>query len=257
MGRYPLAEYLLFEVLYLIVFYPTRQQAYRVVILAAMVYLATQIYLTQEVMNMVWVQYSVGFMVATRLMFITYILFAEGPFPNHWRRVRDEVCTEADAGSSDKTPSDFPVTKKLWWMFDIACSMRMIGWVQEPRNSMPPHPPPSRRTFLQRTFLKLIVNIVISDLATSALALSSPFDYRVHDPTDGPETYLAAVPFLHRVPYVVAWLIGMGTSISTTHHAGALVCVGLGHSSPTLWPDIWGNWADAYTIRKFWGYVRL
>ena len=151
-------------------------------------------------------------------------------------------------------PSDFPLTK-LWWMVDIACSMRMIGWAQEPRNCMPPHPPPSRRTFLRKTFLKLIINIVISDLTSSVLALSPPFDHRVHDPAGGPETYLAAIPPLDRVPYVLAWAIGMGTSISTTHNVGALVCVGLGHSSPTLWPDIWGNWADAYTVRKFWGYV--
>jgi len=254
MERYPWPEYLLFEVLYFFFFYPTRQQAYRVVILATMVYVATQIYLTQEVTDTVWLQYSAGFMVETHLMFIAYILFAEGPFPNHWRRVRDEVSEESGAGGLEKTPSDFPLMKKLQWMVDIACGMRMIGWVQEPRNYMPPHPPPSRRTFLQKT-LKLIVNIVIADLTTSYLALSLPFDYRIHNPTDGLETYLIAVPLLHRVPYVLAWAIGMGSSISTTHNAVALVCVGLGQS-PTLWSDIWGNWMDAYTVRKLWGYVR-
>jgi len=256
MGRYPLAEYLLFEVLYLVFFYPTRQETYRTVILTTMICLATQIYLTQEVMDMVWVQYSVGFMVATRLTFIAYILLAEGPFPNHWRRVRDETRGESDVGGLDKTPSDFPLRKKLWWMVDLACGMRMIGWVQEQQNLISRHPPPSRRTFLKKTFLKLIVNIVISDLTTSVLALSPPFDYRVHDPADGPETYLAAVPLLRRVPYVLAWSFGMGTGIITSHSVGALVCVGLGRSSPTLWPDIWGKWGDAYTIRKFWGYVR-
>ena len=140
-------------------------------------------------------------------------------------------------------------------MVDIAWGMRMIGWVQEPRNCMPPHPPPSRRTFLQKTFLKLIVNAVIADFATSVLSLSPPFDHRVHDPTDGPETYLAAVPILHRVPYVTAWAIGTATPITIRHNATALLCVGLGHLSPTLWPDIWGSWADAYTVRKLWGYA--
>jgi len=227
------------------------------IILATMVCLATQIYLTQEVItDMVWVQYPVGFVVANHLMFVAYILFAEGSFPDHWRRVRDEVRGESDAGGLDKTPSDFPWTKKLWWMVDIAYGMRMVGWVQEPRNGIPPRPPPSRRTFLKKTFLKLIVNIVIADLTTLVLALSSQFDYRLHDPTDGPETYLSAVPLLHRVPYVAAWTIGIETSLRTVHNVGALVCVGLGHSSPTLWPDIWGSWGDAYTVRKLWGYVR-
>jgi len=189
-------------------------------------------------------------------MFIAYLLFAEESFPDHWRRVRDGVHPKSDAGGTDKLPSNLPFTEKLWWMLDIGCGMRMIGWVQEPRNCIPPHPPPSRRTFLKKTFLKLIMNTVIADLSTSALALSLPFDNRLHDPTDGPETYLAAVPLVRRVPYVLAWAIGTATPIIIRHNALGLLCVGLGHSSPTLWPDIWGSWGDAYTVRRLWGYAR-
>ena len=255
MGRYPWAEYRLFEVLYVIFLYPTRQRAYRAVVLTAMIYLATQIYLTSEVTNSFWLKYAMGFMVATRFTFVAYLLFAEGSFPDSWRRARDEVHAGPGGGGLDKLPSNFPLTKKLWWMVDMAWSMRMIGWVQEPRNCMLPHPPPSRRTFLRKTFLKFIMNAVITDLATSVNALSRPFDHRVHDPADGPETYLAAVPLLHRVPHVLAWAIGTATSISATHNVMALVCVGLGRSSPTLWPDIWGDWRDAHTVRKLWGYI--
>ena len=251
MGRYPWKEYILFEVLYTIFPYPTRQHAYRVVILATMIYLSGRIYLTQEVSNSLWLQHTAGFMIANHFVFIVYLLFAEPFFPDHWRRLRDET----DAGGSDKPPSNFPLTKKLWWMLDIAWGTRMIGWVQGPRNFMPPHPPPSRRKFLQKTFLKLIMNAVLADLSTSVIALSPPFDYRLHDPTDGPETYLAAVPLLRRVPYIVAWAIGMATRISVRHNAITLVCVGLGHSSPTLWPDICGSWGGAYTVRRLWGYV--
>jgi len=255
MGRYPWAEYSLFEALYIIFFYPTRRHAYRVVVLTVMICLAAQIYLTPESAGSFWLQYAVGFMVATRFMFIAYLLFAEGTFPDHWRRVRDEVYAGAGPGDLDRLPSNFPLTKKLWWMVDIAWGMRMIGWVQEPRNCMPPHPPPSRRTFLWKTSLKFIMNAVLTDLVTSVHARSRAFDYRAHDPTDGPETYLAAVPLLHRVPYVLAWAVGSATSVSAAQNVMALVCVGLGHSSPTLWPDIWGNWRDAYTVRKLWGYV--
>ena len=255
MGRYPWVEYILLELLYFVFFYPTRRRAYRAVAFAAMVYLASEIYLTSEVGDTILLQYSAGFMIPAHFMFMAHILFAEGPFPDHWRRIRDEVRPRSEADGLDKPPSGFPLMKKLRWMLDIACGMRMIGWVREPRNCMPHHPPPSRRVFLRKTLLKLIANNVIADLTASFLALSPPFDYRLHDPTDGPETYLAAVPLLHRVPYVVSWAIGMGASISTTHNAVALVCVGLG-SNPTLWPDIWGSWGDAYTVRKLWGYVR-
>jgi len=91
------------------------------------------------------------------------------------------------------------------------------------------------------------------DLTTLVYAQSPAFDSRVHDPSDGPETYLAAVPLLHRVPYILAFALAMVFGFSAVHNAMALVCVGLGGSSPTLWPDIGGRLEDAYTLRRFWG----
>ena len=256
MGQYPWAEYILFEILNVILFYPTRHHAYRVAVLAAMVYTATQIYSTLEVTDPPNLTYVVGCTLASRFTFAAYLLFAEGTFPNHWRRVRDEVHTKADADGLDRLPSNFPFTKKFWWMVDIASSPRMIGWVQQPRDCMPPHPPPSRLTFFRNTFLKLIANAIIFDFASSVLAQTPAFDHRLHDPTDGPETYLAAVPLLRRVHYIPPFGIAAGAVLSITHDLLALVCVGLGQSSPTLWPDLWGRWGDAYTLRKLWGYVQ-
>ena len=255
MGRYPWAVVLLFEVLHIVVFYPTPQQAYRAVVLAAMIYVAAQIYRTPEVTDKLATTYSVGFATAFRLTFTVYLLFTEGSFPDHWRRARDEVQAGVDPSGSDKLPSNLSLTKKFWWMVDIAYSVRMVGWVQEPRNCLPPHPPPSRQMFLRKTFLKFIMNFVITDLMSSVFALSPAFDHRLHDPTDGPETYLTAVPFLRRVPYVLSYGFAVATAISAMHNAVALVCVGIGYSSPTLWPDIWGRWREAYTLRKLWGYA--
>ena len=253
MGRYPWTEVLLFEVLHIAILYPTRRHAYRMAVLAAMIYLSAQIYRTPEVTNPLTVTYTVGFGIAFHFVFTAYLLFAEGPFPDHWRRVRDEVHAKVDESDLDNRPSDFPLPKQLWWMLDIAYCVRMVGWVQEPKNGIPPHPPPSRRMFLWRTFLKFIINAIVLDFAASVFALSPAFDNRVHDPTDGPETYLAAVPLLRRAPYILSYGVMMGTWVGVVHNVAALVCVGLGQSSPTLWPDIWGRWGDAYTVRKLWG----
>ena len=220
-----------------------------------MVYVATQIYRTPEVTDPISVTYTVGCTIASHFVSVAYLLFAEGTFPDYWRRVRDEVHAKAGAGGSDALPSNLPFTKKLWWMVDLANSGRMVGWVQEPRSCLPPHPPPSRRTFLWKTFLKLIMNTIVLDLMSSVCALSPAFDYRLHAPTDGPETYLAAVPLLHRVPYVLSFGVSMGAAMSAVYNVVAIVCVGLGNSSPTLWPDLWGRWEDAYTLRRFWGCV--
>ena len=255
MGRYPWAEILLLKALHIIICYPTPHHAYRVAVLPAIVYITVQIFLTPEVTDPLVLTYTVGCTIACQIIFTSYLLFAGESFPDNWRRVRDEVHGKAGAGGSDGLPSSFPFTKKFWWMVDIANSPRMIGWVQEPQNGIPPHPPPSRRMFIRKTFFKLITNIVIRDLAKSLLAQSPAFDYRLHDPTDGPEMYLAAVPLLRRAPYVAAYFLQLGSSIKALHNAAALVFVGLGLSSPPLWPDMLGRWGDAYTLRKFWGHV--
>ena len=133
-------------------------------------------------------------------------------------------------------------------MFDIAQNVRMIGWVQEPRKRLPPPPPPSRRTFLWKAFLKLIVSTVLQDILTLVLAQNPVFDPRMHSPTDGPETYLAALPLLHRVPYVLTIALLIATPFNIIHNIEALVCVGLGFTSPV---------ADTYTLRKILGYVYM
>jgi len=253
MGQYPWTEFFLLKVLLTIVFYPTRQHAYRVVILAVSIYVSWVAYQKLEDDDSLKQTYGMAGMVASQLGFVAYILLAEGPFPNHWRRVSDEVNAGADPKGLDKLPSNFPFSKKLSWMNDLSGAGRMIGWVQEPRGCIPPHPPPSRRTYLWKTFFKLVMNAVATDIAMSVVALSPTFDNRVHDPTDGPETYLAAVPLLRRLPYVLAWAIGMGSSASMVQNIGGMLFVGLGWSSPTLWPDMWGSWGDAYTVRKLWG----
>ena len=100
------------------------------------------------------------------------------------------------------------------------------------------------------------MNVIILDLTNSVFALSPAFDHRVHDLTDGPETYLTAVPLLRRVPYVLSYGIKIAAVVGVIHNTMGLLCVGLGYSSPTLWPDIWGRWRDAFTLRQLWGCVR-
>ena len=255
MGGYPWTKIILFEVLHIAVFYPTRRHVYRAVVLAAMIYIAAQIFLTPEVTDPPTITYAVGSRMAFHFAFTAYLLCAEGSFPDHWRRVRDEVHAGANADGLKNLPSNLPFKKKLCWMLDLAYSIRMIGWVQEPRKGLPPRPQISRRTFLCKTLLKLIRNVIISDLTTLVFTQNPAFDARVHDPTDGPETYLAAVPFLVRIPYILGYCIRFAAEMNIIHDAAAFVCIGLGFSSPGLWSDIWGDWKDAYTVGRLWGCV--
>ena len=252
MGWYLWADGVLLFILINIFFYPTRQHAYRIVILAAIICALQPAYLALKVTDSLVTTYGVGSVLLYYFGLMVHVVFSEGSFPDHWRRVRDEVHAGADAGGVDNLPSNFPFTKKLWWMLDIVYNGRMVGWVQEPRSGIPPHPPPSRRLFFWTASLKLIKSFVVADIAISLMALSPVFDNRVHDPNDGPETYLSAIPFLRRVPYVLLFGIRTEAGIGLMHHFTSLLFVALGWS-PTLWPDNWGRWGDAYTVRKLWG----
>lgn len=35
----------------------------------------------------------------------------------------------------------------------------------------------------------------------------------------------------------------------------SIFCVALGVHEPQNWPDVFGDWSDSYTIRRFWSYV--
>ena len=246
MARYPWPEFVLFHILRTLIFYPTRRNAYRAVIFAAMVFTAARIYLTP-----LDVPSAMGAIIAFSFAYTTYILYVQGSFPDHWRRVRDEDRDKTNPDGSANMPSNFPFMKKLGWMLSLTFNARLVGWLQEPRDHLPPRPQSSRRAFLWNTLLKLIINATLLDITTLVSPQGSTIDF-----TDGPEAYLATVPFLHRVPYVLAWGIRARNMVSFPHNIAALVCVGLGGSSPTLWPDMWGRWRDAYTVRNLWGYVR-
>lgn len=101
--------------------------------------------------------------------------------------------------------------------------------------------------------MKFTINAFVCDILTLMVGQTPVFDSRLHDPTDGPETYLAAVPFLRRAPYVISFGLWIATGLGAAHHFLSLVCVGLGYSNPALWPDMLGGWQEAYTIRKLWG----
>ena len=46
---------------------------------------------------------------------------------------------------------------------------------------------------------------------------------------------------------VVAW--GM---FNILYNVLSLICVGTGMAKPEGWPDTFGDWSDAYTVRRFW-----
>ena len=78
MARYPWPEILLFQALRVVVLYPTRHHLYQLVVLAAMVYIAAQIYRTTEVTHPLIATYLVGTVTA---FYLTSTLSSVGGRP--------------------------------------------------------------------------------------------------------------------------------------------------------------------------------
>ena len=60
MGPYPLAEITFSLILRFITFYPTRHYLYRIIVLAASIYLMAKLYSTPEVAGQIDLAYAVG-----------------------------------------------------------------------------------------------------------------------------------------------------------------------------------------------------
>ena len=112
-----------------------------------------------------------------------------------------------------------------------------------------PHPSTSRRMFLQKPFLKLVINTIIVDFASSALALSCT---RLHRwirnlPCRGPTLAPCTIHPVMR-------------NCDGNQDERSAQCLGFSvcrprSLKPTLWPEIWGLRGDGYTLRKLWGCV--
>ena len=55
---------------------------------------------------------------------------------------------------------------------------------------------------------------------------------------------------------VFAFTLNAVAQIDTVHGVVGAFCVGVGISGPQEWLDLFGNPFDAYSVQRFWGYVR-
>lgn len=68
-------------------------------------------------------------------------------------------------------------------------------------------------------------------------------------------TSFAALPFHQRCLTVYFFGAAGYATIYVQYTLLSIVCVMSGFSEPKRWPDLFGKWRDAYTIRRIWGYV--
>ncbi|KAF8991052.1 membrane bound O-acyl transferase family-domain-containing protein [Cyathus striatus] len=156
------------------------------------------------------------------------------------------VITEAiklkRVGQREET-NQLGIWDKAKWAFDFLFNLRQIGWVDEPRHILPPHPTESRWQFVRSRIIACLWYLAITDFAQTVLGYI-PIDAWRETSITGIGTRMLCTAL--SASMIWSMLTIVYTVLST-------IVVGLGLSDASAWPPSFGKLSDAYTIRRFWG----
>lgn len=144
-----------------------------------------------------------------------------------------------------------PLFERAKWVLRLLTSPRLIGWTGEPKNgSIPPRPTETSRirfAITQITYLAL--HLLTANIVGITLTLSPGFAQ--HGPG------LAAGGWGRRAVDALQYYAVVWTWISISHRVWVLVLVGTGRWMPADFPPMFASLGNAYTLRRFWGYVQV
>ncbi|KAI0331707.1 hypothetical protein GY45DRAFT_555847 [Cubamyces sp. BRFM 1775] len=147
-------------------------------------------------------------------------------------------------------PGEYPVLKRLYYAACIVCNVRLIGWSSQVGNVPAPVAYQSRLQSLRYRLFQILKCLLYFDFAQSYLRLQPLF------PLLGTEKFPggwrgAVMRFL----LYNAWYLSAYSTIKLLYLTVSLIPVatGLFNGNPEDWRPPFGNWSDAYTIRRFWG----
>ncbi|KZT51242.1 hypothetical protein CALCODRAFT_443331 [Calocera cornea HHB12733] len=141
---------------------------------------------------------------------------------------------------------DLPWWKRILWAIDLAANMRGIGWNWEALKVHPSHPSDSmgRFRFVLRQAVRWAYAYLISDLALTLFRKRAACQAGGSFLQDGP---------VWQALYVAAYYSDICFGMILVHSFVAGVCVLLGISRPSQWPNFYGGMQQAYSMRRFWG----
>ncbi|KIK56854.1 hypothetical protein GYMLUDRAFT_775031 [Collybiopsis luxurians FD-317 M1] len=182
-----------------------------------------------------WFDYSNGSTLSGDIVKTMYMLFLVDPVRD-WRHKSD----------GKRSIASFPWWKRVYWCICAAFTMRGVGWNYQ----ISQIPSPSRLTrsmFLCATLLRALSSYLLLD-AVQCLLQVTPFfnnpqttvSMRSHSYIQ--QSYYMALSFT--IPYA---------SIKFHYSLAAFIAVASGYSLQEDWPDMFGSWFDAYSVRNLWG----
>ena len=109
--------------------------------------------------------------------------------------------------------------------------------------NIPPASHQSRRSFILRSTLRAVQHMILFEAGRLYVWYNPAYSSVAF----GTQSYLAQF---------VNTAIFIGVSYwahNAAYLAAAAGSVAIGWYHPRMWPDLFGAWGDAYTVRRFWG----
>ncbi|KAF9050469.1 membrane bound O-acyl transferase family-domain-containing protein [Panaeolus papilionaceus] len=149
-----------------------------------------------------------------------------------------------------KTPiSDAPLGARVYWALKIFFNPRGINYAHEAVAHTPARPTETtKRAFVLRQLKRQLVWTAVWEFCILA-NLYNPYVRRLVDPKD-----IEGLQKLWRVGAVTYWL-SIPYSMETSYRIMSIVAVVGGWSEPRNWPDLFGSFLEAYTVRRLWSNV--
>ncbi|KZT69927.1 hypothetical protein DAEQUDRAFT_231740 [Daedalea quercina L-15889] len=144
-------------------------------------------------------------------------------------------------------PDELPFLRRLYWGLSIMNNPRGVGWTCQVAN-VPPAPSEPRWGFVRRRLKRAFYWYMLLDLIQCYERQNPVFSGGRADWKS-----VSSQGYLLRPVNIFMRVAGVAAGLAMQHALFAVVTVAIGFSLPRDWPDIYGRWSDAYTVRRFWG----
>ncbi|KAH9840645.1 membrane bound O-acyl transferase family-domain-containing protein [Rhodofomes roseus] len=175
--------------------------------------------------------YSIGNLIMIQAFTAVLLLWLVDPVHDY--------CHESDGNALAK----LPFVRRMWRLLCIINNPRGVGWSYEVAH-LPPRPSSPKWTFVVHKLACALRWYLFLDLAQTYNRSSLRL---LHDSAVGPQAWLI------RPISIIARFSSLVGLLALENSLAAATSVALGMSLPREWPDIYGRWSDAYTVRRFWG----
>ncbi|OCH84033.1 hypothetical protein OBBRIDRAFT_786684 [Obba rivulosa] len=178
--------------------------------------------------------YGMGLTTLARLLSVTQLTWLTDALQFHHR-------------SNGIALGSLSLLKRIYSGLCLLHTPRGVGWNCQVANIPSPRDEP-RWTFVFTQVKHVVRILLLLDLARSFMYFSPVFSL-----TGVEARSIASQGYLMCIVNYIAWGTLTYTSMALPYHLLSAGHVALGLSGSTDWPDMFGSWSDAYTVRRFWG----